>query len=678
MYNYKNPFAEYNSNVLSYEQISELFAEPFDLFDITDNAIKNEKSPIIFIGGRGTGKTMLLRQFSYYVQKISLPAHTSFLNKVKNDKYLGIYFRVDNPLLRSLDSFSSYSGDLDFAEKMFTHYFELTVYKEYLEIVKIFLSDSCIKKGSEDYNTIIKDLKELLSCPEVSGIIDIDGLLLFVVRQINYIWKYQSEKAIDIDGSIKFTPSCGMMLYGRLTNEFLKTSVMKYFDLADISVLLLIDEFENFSEIQQKIFNTAMRFTRDYGVRFRIGMRPYGNKKYGTLDDTDFVKEWRDYRMVELDFPFIKKENKRKYAELVKEIANKRLAVDSHFNRKSIDDILGNSENLEEEAKEIVKGRKKHFDEYLKLINKHREKKLTIDELSSLKHENPLFEMENLRLLLKGETLDYVNKAFSNYLMGVQSEEQKKYSNDYNNKYKLSFVFILCSIYQIEKKGYYSFNDYCQLSSGIVGCFIQLCYNAFDFAYFRERELLSDGCISKEIQTDAAYKLARSERDMIQRIAIYGGKLKTFIDNIGNVFSNIHKDMYMRYPETNLFPVDLDSLSVENKKIIETACTWSLLIKKPNMQDANGKNRKQDIYFLNRVLAPVFKISYRTRGGLNPILVNDNYFTTSFSPGTILKSVKASKIIKNENCQITLFEQQYQNNFIDKIDNFIDIDEKED
>jgi len=175
--------------------------------------------------------------------------------------------------------------------------------------------------------------------------------------------------------------------------------------------------------------------------------------------------------------------------------------------------------------------------------------------------------MENLRLLLKGETLDYVNKAFSDYLNGIQSEEQKKYLNDYDNKYKLLFVFVLCSIYQIERKGYYNFTDYCHLSSGIIGYFIELYRKAFEFAYFRGRESMFGGCISKKIQTDEAYEVVRSERDMIRRIAIYGGRLKIFIGNIGNAFNHIHKDMSMRYPETNLFPVNLDSLSVENKKL---------------------------------------------------------------------------------------------------------------
>jgi len=646
MSNYKNPFSVYNTNGMPPEQISELFAEPFDLFNIKASDIQDEKSSIIFVGGRGTGKTMILRQFSYNVQKVSLLDASTFLNKVKNDKYIGIYFRVDNPLLRSLDNIALYSNKPDFAESIFTHYFELTVFKDYLEIIKIFLLDKAFKKESEIYNNIIETLKKLIDCSETSSIFDIDKLLEFVVNQINYIWKYQSEKAIDIDENVVFSPSCGMMLQGRLTNNFLKTSIMEIFNLLDVNILLLIDEFENFSEIQQKVINTAMRFNNNYGVSFRIGMRPNGFKTYDTLDKIDFIKEGRDYRKIEIGFSSIRK-GAELYMDLVKKVSNKRLALYPRFYGRSIEDFLEKSENLEMEAKEIVKNRTTHFDVYIKLINKQNGTIFTFDNLHCLRHENPLFEMENLRLLLSGKSLEYVNRAFNDYLKNNDSEECKKYSNDYDKKYKLSFIFILCSIYHIEKKKYYSFTDYCQMSSGIVGCFLELCRKAFDIAFFKEREALFNGHISANIQTDAAYEYAQAEREQIRRIAIYGGQLNTFIDNIGNSFSYIHKDLYMRYPETNLFPVILDSLTDDNRKIIETACVWSLLIKKPNAQDTNAKGKKQDVYFLNRILAPSYKISYRTRGGLNPILVNDSYFETSFNPLNILK-IKSKKGTKNK------------------------------
>jgi hypothetical protein len=654
MSNYKNPFAEYNANVMSAEQISEFFAEPFDLCDIKATDIMSEKSTILFIGGRGTGKTMLLRQFSYNVQRVSLPERITFFDKVKSNGYVGVYFRVDNPLLKSLDSAYVFPKKADFGKLLFTHYFELTVFKDYLEILKGLMADDSIDKADKRYEQVLIDSKKLLPCDATAAISDIDELLLFIVDQINYIWKYQSEKAIDIDDSVIFAPACGVLQHGRLTNEFLNTSAMEALELKDINVLLLIDEFENFSEGQQRVLNTAMRFTKNYGARFRIGMRPNGFKTYGTLDDADFIKEGRDYRKVEFGFPYMKK-GKTQYMRLAKLIADKRLTLIPQFNKMNIVDILGEAEDLEVEAKAIVKDKRNHFETYLKLINDQNNLNYTINDLKDLYHDNPLYEMENLRLLLSGESLEMVKTAFNNYLHKVESPEKDKYSNDYDNKYKMTFVFVLCSIYRVEKKWYYSFTDFCQLSSGIIGCFIDLCRRAFDIAYFRERENLFGGKISPIIQTDAAYECAQAEREMIKRINIYGGKLNVFIDNIGNAFGHIHRDRFMRYPETNSFPVALDFLSEENQELLDVACTWSLLVKKPNTQDTKATNQKRDVYYLNRVLAPVFKFSYRTRGGLNPVTVTDNYFSNSFRPQDVLpnKSKKGSKTQCIQ--QLTLF-----------------------
>jgi hypothetical protein len=678
MSNYKNPFTEYDSNVMSSEQISTLFTEPFDLCDIDANAITSERSPILFVGGRGTGKTMVLRQFSYNVQRISLPNRTTFLDRVKETKYIGVYFRVDNPLLRSLDLISTYSNQKGFAESIFTHYFELTIFKDYLEVIKMFLSDAEIAFDNKLYKKIISELKQLLACsdvPEVKDYTNIDELLMFVIEEINYIWKYQSKKAIDIDDTVNFTPRCSIIFQGRLSNEFLNTSILETLGVGDANILLLIDEFENFSEVNQRVINTAMRFAKEKGARFRIGMRPYGFKTTGTLDDNDFIKEGRDYREVKFGFSVIKKNNKTPYWILVKNIAEKRLALIPAFKDRCIVDFLGETEDLETEAKEVVKGRDKHIDIYIKLINEQNNKSYTKNDFAPLRHENPLYEMENLRLLLNGNgigsSIESVAEAFSDYISNKKSDGNQKYANDYDNKYKLTFVFVLCSMYRVEKKGYYSFTDYCQLSSGIVGGFIELCRRAFDIAYFKEREALFDGKISSRIQTEAAYDYAQSEREMIQRIAIYGGKLNTFIDNIGNAFGVIHKDVYMRYPETNLFPTVLDNLSEENRKLIELACTWSLLVKKTNMQDSQAKNQKQDIYYLNRVLAPMYKISYRTRGGLNPILVSNNYFETSFDPNNVLSN-KSKKTFSNQNkvqtTQLTLAGIETTKNIEQNID----------
>ncbi len=640
MYNYRNPFEEYDSNVMTSEKISDLFTEPYDSFPITESMMIEDKSPIVIIGARGSGKTMLLRQFSYNVQSIT-QNRSSYLNRVNEKKYVGIYFRVDKPMLRRLDEISSnYS-----VEDIFSHFFELTIFKEYLEIIKILERDAGVVKGDSKYVEILNELIQLFPVPRGMIIDSIDQFLTYVIDEINYIWSFLSKKSIDINNSVKFEPSCNIIFQGRLSDEFCNTKVMRILGLDDIAVLLLLDEYESFTEKQQKVINAAMRYNKNYGVRLRIGMRPNGFKTFETVNSTDFIKEDRDYTRIEFDNPLLKKQNDKKYFKLVENIAKKRLGLIPMFEGKSIVDILGKEENLEEEAKAIVKGKTKHFDAYLKEINKKRGgiNSLTIKALKGIRDDNPLYEMECLRLLLRGESVKYVEKALSDYKSGVKSSEAQKFKNDYDNKYKLSFVLVLCSIYKVERKGYYGFSDYCYISSGIIGAFIALCRRAFDIAYFKEPDSLRAGKIANYIQTQAAYEFSYSERDMISRISCdgiedCGNKLMIFINNIGNVFSRINRDLLLRYPETNMFPVRREELNAECRKLLDLAYSWSLVIKKPTTLDDSEEGMVQDVYLINRVFAPAYKISYRTRGGLNPIKkLTDDYFLSSFRPESVLK-----------------------------------------
>jgi hypothetical protein len=209
-----------------------------------------------------------------------------------------------------------------------------------------------------------------------------------------------------------------------------------------------------------------------------------------------------------------------------------------------------------------------------------------------------------------------VQIAMNDYLSGVKSEEGKKYNRDYVDKYKLSLLFLLCSIYHRNKQ-YYSFNTFSFLSSGIVGHFIELCRRSFAIADWGDTEkLLNYGLISKEHQSKAAQDFSFAEKQQINRVEKYGGLISRFVDNIGNVFRAYHLDFKMRYPETNQFAINIDSImDIEIKEAMKSAIKWSVIQRKPKMQKTAPSENLQDTYTINRIFSPNFQISYRTRGG---------------------------------------------------------------
>lgn len=613
---YSNPFSDYNANTMDSQKIMNFWESPFEkyLVGISEEEIARENTAIVFTGGRGTGKTMLLKHFAITSQIVRAKKENKEFEEVLNEKgYVGIYLRFDTPLLIGFEG-------LELSQEMwnviFTHFFEMTICKSFLDALIKLIEEKLISE--EEESKLVEEIAKIVGRDKIQNILELSDLL---GEDINYVNEYKSEVLF---GDIEFKP---YKLYTFGTLSFKIADIIKSIcqKLENVNFLLLLDEYENFLAFEQKIVNSAIKFSKN--IAFRVGMRPMGFHTFDTVSENEFIKEHRDYRNVTFENPLIGKDDTG-YLDFLLRIAEKRLRNVEFFCNNNMVDLrkfLGDRENIEEEAKQIVKGKDKHIVEYLKEIRKTYAKKkkkfvITDEQLNKLRcPENPLYEMQNMRMLLKPFDIEFVLKAFSDYVNGIESEESHKYKNDYANKYKLSYLFVLRSIYKVESKQYYGFNDFAYLSSGIVGTFLELCRCTFQYAYFTDKEALFKGEISPAIQTRAALDVAYSEFEQIQRISKYGNYVHQFTKNMGKRFSKYHVDKRISYPETNQFCLDSKELkedSIEDN-VLRAAIMWSVVQKKKGMQQASIGKDDEEIYILNRIFSPVFQISVRTRGGFN-------------------------------------------------------------
>jgi hypothetical protein len=618
---YRNPFSEYNAIVIGNKKILEYWCSPFRFIqfaEISEHEVLSEGMPIIFMGGRGTGKTMFLKYFSYYVQsEKALKTYNRDISKhliqhFKNIGGIGAYIRLD---LAALNSFSEFGLSNEKWHIIFTHYFELVVCKEFIEIL-----NDILKKDALELNKLrqkfIPEVARLLG--EEEGTSDsLEDLIDIIRKDMTYVNRFRANLALS---DVNFKPkklfvskelSFGIVKLIRETIDAIPT---------DLSFIIFIDEYENFLVPQQKVINTLLKFVEP-GITFRIGMRLEGFNTYETVTEKEFLKEGRDYRKIVFDDVLIKDKN---YQKFLLNIAMKRLESVPIFKSKGFIDIskfLGKSENLKKEAYDLVNKRRnplRHFD-----LLKHRFKKIKKKEIEPIRYQdNPLIEMLNILWVLRENDINFVGKIMEGYLKMGKFEDQKiiqtidKYRMDYVDKYKLSLMFLLSSIYK-EPKLYYSFNTFCFLSSGIVGNFIELCRKSFEYAHFEDRKsLLEKGKIPMKIQDKAARDVSKTELNMITRIPKYGDYIYRFIDNLGNIFREYHTDRYITYPETNQFSLNMSSIT--DKKIRESfrfSLMWSVIQRKPKLQRTKSVTHKKGIYTINRIFAPLFEISYRTRGG---------------------------------------------------------------
>lgn len=601
-----NPFADYNANTMESSKILEYWCSPFTKSMSISESDLYKGMPIVFMGGRGTGKTMFLRYFSYQVQKYEVCQKNqnnlskNILKHLKERGGIGFYIRIDGPLLRSFDG-NGLSPEM--WDAIFTHYFELLVCKSYIEVIQNLVN--CDELDIKDIESKFVPKVAVHLGKSKEEVKTIDDVLATVENKLMEVTTFRSQIAFS---NIEFKPSkafASQDLSFRVA-EMAKENINEF--KKDINFVVFIDEYENFTERQQRVLNTLLKFTK-YGITFRIGMRLEGFHTFDTISEKEFLRKKDDYTEIIFE-NFLNKD--KEYKDFLKKIAEKRLESINVFKNGGhldISKILGGKENLENEAIELI-GKTKNPYQHFELL-RYSEKIIDIEKVKDIigYPENPLLEMLNILWVIRGYDPVYVSNTMAQYLKGDNSENVKKYKLDYINKYKLSLMILLAHSYKGHKK-YYSFNTFCYLSSGIVRNFIELCRRSFQYAYFENRDmLLHDGIISSDIQTKAALDLANSELEMIPRIREHGNKLYRFTKNLGDIFKNYHTDQFLRYPETNQFNCSISSIDdLELQKSFKAAIEWSIIQEKPG---------NQNIFILNRIFSPKFDISYRMRGGVH-------------------------------------------------------------
>jgi len=135
-------------------------------------------------------------------------------------------------------------------------------------------------------------------------------------------------------------------------------------------------------------------------------------------------------------------------------------------------------------------------------------------------------------------------------------------------------------------------------------------------------------CVTAQIQTYASIDTAEDQRRKVSMSNKYGKEMYTFIDNMGGIFEEYHRDLDARYPETNQFAfADENEIRNDdnlNAYLVELINSGAVIRKQKRQLISVGKTRGA-IYQLNRIYAPIYQYSYRTRGGYNQIIIRSDF-----------------------------------------------------
>lgn len=657
---FDNPFDDINANIIEPQKILSLWCTPFNtgfVKDVTESKFRTQKLPIILQGYRGSGKTTILKYFSYPVQKerAKLRKDLSILKQIKEEGSVGFYFRCDDSFINTFKSiFQNQSQDkwLSF----FEHYFELQFCKQIVSM----LFDIDKEQGfsiSNIENDFVVSLKKDANISVLSSLNTIKEIYQYILGEIRYIDIYKNESIFSENA---FKPSSLLTLYS--LSESLIKNVSHYIpSFSKIMYLILVDEFENLTEELQKFFNTAIKFSRE-NITLRIGRRSEGIVTTATINNVEYLRENHDYSLVEINKGKDFKAQKKYFTE----IALKRLSLSSSINNPDgIIGLLGDKEDLDKECLDICKGRQEHLKLILSekpILSKNTNLCNSVIEIIKYPN-NPIAEAINALWVIRSKdepitAAQQAKAAMESFFFKTEHPFLKKYKNDYNNKYRYSITVLLASLYK-RKKMYYGFNTIVHLADGNTRTFINICRAIIsDALFFEKSSFFETKKISINSQNRAIGEFSISEFNSICSIIKHGNKIRNLILNVGNVFAEYHKDKKVRYPETTQFVFNKLELSEDLKDVIDTAESWSMIVKRKKAQRISaGINRKGDIYYINRAFAPIFSISYRIRGGVNVQFTSDEISKMMVVLSTEKKLSQQGKppVDKSDN-QLTFFD----------------------
>jgi hypothetical protein len=575
-------------------------------------------TPMIIMGAKGSGKTHLMRYFSFALQKIRYGSSHLINGIIKND-YLGIYipFTGLNP-----GRFAEKGISKDTWSIIFSYYFELWVAQILIKnLLEIKNEASNLFKSETQLSHEIINLFDKWPAVLVDDFTNLQIQFTNFQKSLDYAINTSAVTGNLEEVEILVTP--GKLIFG--IPKILASNINEF---SNVRFVYLFDEFENINESQQMHINTLVR-DRQNPCNIKIGVRLYGIKTYKTNNGDEENKEGSEFERIKLDSEL----RVKNYKDFFAKMCEKRLQTNEY---ESIDGMTKDElyiyncfEELDEEF--ILNKIKKKYDTtekpYFKKLKQNLKSVYSDKEFDKiigiLKYdESPLLERTNIflfyREIKKGkynaiESAEFVKAELEKYLKGnlatsKHSSILEKFKSDISAQ-----LFNECG----EDVVYAGFNTLLDMSHGIPRVLITILREITKQSSFMAENPFEK---NSKISLKAQMLGIKDAGDWFWEEARLPGQEGEIVKNSITRLARFLREI--RYsalpPECSLtaFIFDPTKISSESNRIISLCEQYSYLIKEGDRKDKNSKNILP-IYQLNRILAPRWELPIYKRGELN-------------------------------------------------------------
>lgn len=593
--------------------------------------------PMIIEGSKGSGKTHVMKYYSYELQKIRVQHNYDKRLKegFEKESFIGVYLRFSG---MNSNVFAGQGLSDDVWEILFSYYWELFLGERILTKLIDMQSNRLLEPFDE--KTFVEALLGLFlhnenHCDTLEGLRAYLETLQKSLQYEIHNFRMQAKERPNVD--IKLPVST--LTYG-IPNKL--HELVPYFN--NRHILYLFDEYENISEQQQQVIQTLLR-EKPTTCTIRIGTRPYGIRTNKTIGGIEENIEGSEFETKRLDDEI---RNSTHYKRFMENICKSRL----EGAKIKLDESKQLRDYIEELSDEMLveKAKRKKSTYY---VNKH-----LCDDLKKYKHQKLTDEdIDNIMRLVSFESDLIVErasiellykkiKARSTDLVG-DAHTIHQYAEDYHNKkigkdnhiatrlsyFKKDIVDGIARSAQLPIP-YYGLDTLIELSCGTPRTLLRLLKHSFSKQYFNTGQApFEEGRILSTESQRAGIENTYSWFFEENRIPNDESGVTDVVKRLGKYLQNVRFSDLPPQCSIDIFSVQEENLSPEARKSIQTLTLYSYLIFIGDRRKKNYDN-KVSVYKLNTILIPKWELSLDKRGNVeltsedaemifNPLRSND-------------------------------------------------------
>jgi hypothetical protein len=579
--------AEELSNVLGLYKAEWLDSKLFELF--SEPAYFNELKtprPCVLVGGRGTGKTTVLRGLSYEGQ---LAFGTQSRVGIEDWPYFGLYYRVNT---NRVTAFRGPEVSDDVWVRYFGHYINQCFCMLMLDFVVWF------ERQTSKKVVLPKQSLQAVSASLALGNVpksleDLAALLRLSVLQF--------EASINTIADLK--PSSVTLLQSPI--DALATALVSTDALKGKKFFFLIDEFENFEDYQQRVLNTLIKHSSG-AYTFKIGVRELGWRQRATLNANEQLTSPADYAKLELS-DLLKEGRFRDFAE---KVVTSRIA-----------DVYQRGSETKSPTPESLLPGLSEIDEAEVLLGNAR-----CDELTRLAARELGETVETVRSTIRPAVIYFLHGWADGHKGGDFVEDLRAWKDGNGQLSTRLQNYFHSSLFAIRKgrrgvqKHYAGWDTFVSLANGNIRYLLELVHTAVAM-HLEEFEELSP--IGFEVQTKAATAVGKKNLSELEGLSVHGGNLTRLLLSLGRVFQVFAAEPWGHAPEVNQFKVNPTEAQhsgeseVRVKNILDQAVMHLALVRYHGSKLMHETDIREYDYMIHPIFAPFFVFSYRRKRKLS-------------------------------------------------------------